>query len=144
MNMSRVALAAVVAWVVDGVYGFAVYGKALEGEFARYPGVFRPMEAVMGNLPLMLAGALVAMFAVAYIYAKGYEGGSGVQEGLRFGILMAVFLVGYVLVGNYVIMNVGRRISAYMAVAGVVEWIVVGITLGVVYKPVAAGKTVHV
>ena len=45
MNMSRVALAAVVAWVVDGVYGFAVYGKALEGEFARYPGVFRPMEA---------------------------------------------------------------------------------------------------
>ena len=61
MNMSRVALAAVVAWVVDGVYGFAVYGKALEGEFARYPGVFRPMEAVMGNLPLMFAGGLVAM-----------------------------------------------------------------------------------
>jgi hypothetical protein len=75
------------------------------------------------------------MFAAAYIFAKGYEGRGGVQEGLRFGILVAVFLIGYVLVGNYVVMNIGRRISAYMAVAGLFEWIVVGITLGLMYRP---------
>jgi hypothetical protein len=144
MKLSRVAIAAFVAWIVDGAYGFAVYGKALESEFARYPSVFRPMEAVTGNLPLMFAGSLIGMFAVAYIFAKGYEGRGGVQEGLRFGILVAVFLVGYVLVGNYAVMNIGRRISAYMAAAGVVEWIIVGMTLGLVYAPGAAGKTVRV
>jgi hypothetical protein len=137
MNMSRLALAAVVAWIVDGVYGFLVYGIALQSEFAKFPGVFRPMEVVNGNLPLMFAGSLIGMFAAAYIFAKGYEGRGGIQEGLRFGVLVAVFLIGYVLVGNYVIMNIGRRISAYMAVAGLVEWIVVGITLGLMYQPAA-------
>jgi hypothetical protein len=143
MNTSRVALAAVAAWIVDAVYGFLVYGLALQSEFARYPSVFRPMEVVNGNLPLMFAGSLIGMFAVAYIFAKGYEGRGGVQEGLRFGILVAVFLVGYVMVGNYAVMNIGRRLAAFMACAGTVEWIVVGITLGLVYAPAAAGKTVH-
>lgn len=137
MNLTRVALAAVVAWIADGVYGYAVYGTAMAGQFAQFPGVFRSMEEVSANLPLMFAGSLIAMFAVACIYAKGYEGGSGAAEGLRFGLLMGVFLVGYVLVGNYATLNIGRRISAYMAVAGMVEWIVVGVSLGLVYKPAA-------
>src|SRR5439155_14906770 len=99
---------------------------------ARYPGVFRPMEAVNGNLPLMFFGTLLAMFAAAYIYAKGYEGGSGVQEGMRFGVLIGLFAVGYIAVGNYAVMNIGRRLSAYMAIAGLVEWIVIGTAMGVV------------
>jgi hypothetical protein len=139
MNYTRLALAAVVAAIVDMVYGFAVYGTALTSEFARYPGVFRPIDEINAKIPFMLVGTLVAMFAVAYIYAKGYEGGSGIQEGLRFGVLIGLFAVGYIAVGNYVVMNVGRRLAASMAVAGFVEWVVVGMALGVVYKP--AGKT---
>ena len=83
--------------------------------------MFRPVDAINASLPLLFAGPLVAMFAAAFIYAKGYEGGAGVAEGLRFGILMAVFLVSYVLIGNYVTMNVGRRLSASMGAAGTVE-----------------------
>ncbi|OLC66367.1 MAG: hypothetical protein AUH79_06165 [Betaproteobacteria bacterium 13_1_40CM_4_64_4] len=139
MNYTRLALAAVVAAIVDMVYGFAVYGTALTSEFGRYPDVFRPMDAITAKIPFMIVGTLVAMFAVAYIYAKGYEGGSGVQEGLRFGALMGLFGVGYIAVGNYVVMNIGRRLAVSMAVAGFVEWVVVGMALGVMYKP--AGKT---
>ena len=36
MNYGRLAIAAVAATVVDGVYGFVVYGHILGGEFARY------------------------------------------------------------------------------------------------------------
>ena len=139
MNYTRLALAAVVATIVDMVYGFAVYGTALTSEFGRYPDVFRPMDAITAKIPFMIVGTLVAMFAVAYIYAKGYEGGSGIQEGLRFGALIGLFAVGYIAVGNYVVMNIGRRLAVSMAVAGFVEWVVVGMALGVMYKP--AGKT---
>jgi uncharacterized protein DUF1761 len=135
MNYTRLALAAVVATIVDMVYGFAVYGIALSSEFGRYPNVFRPMDEINAKIPFMIVGTLVAMFAVAYIYAKGYEGRSGTQEGLRFGALVGVFAVGYIAVGNYVVMNIGRRLAVSMAVAGLVEWIVVGLALGVVYKP---------
>ena len=86
MNLGRLALAAVAATVVDAVYGFVVYGVLLVGEFARYPGVFRSNEVGMAYLPLMFFGIFVAIAALTLIYAKGYEGGSGVTEGFRFGV----------------------------------------------------------
>jgi hypothetical protein len=144
MNMSRVAAAAVVAWVVDGLYGFVVYGKALESEFNRYPGVFRSTEAVMGNMPLMLGGMLIAFFALAYIFAKGHEGGNGVAEGVRFGLVLGLFTFGAISVGNYCVLNVGRKIAVEMAVAGFVEAIIIGVVLGLVYQPAARSKTVQV
>ena len=137
MNWSRLALAAVVAWVVDAVYGYCVYGVALIGELARYPGVFRPMDAVNAQLPLMFAGSLIGFFALAYIFAKGHEGGSGIAEGLRFGFVIAVFEFGLISVGNYAVLNIGRRIAAEMAVAGFAEAILSGVVLGLVYTPVA-------
>ena len=65
-------------WIVDGLYGFLVYGNLLTSEFAAYPDVFRPLEAMNAMMPFLFAGLLLAMFVAAYIYAKGYEGGSGV------------------------------------------------------------------
>ena len=47
MNYGRLVLAAVVATIVDACYGFVVYGMLLTGEFARTPGVYRPMDAQM-------------------------------------------------------------------------------------------------
>lgn len=144
MNVSRVALAAVAAWIVDAVYGFCVYGKALESEFARYGDVFRPMAEVNGNLPLMFAGSLLAFFALAYIFAKGHEGGNGLAEGLRFGFVIAVFEFGAISIGNYAVMKIGRKIAVEMAVAGFVEAIIMGVVMGLVYKPAPLAKTVRV
>ncbi len=143
MNWSRLALAAVAAWIVDSVYGFAVYAKALESEFARFPGVFRPMDVVNGNLPLMFAGSLLAFFALAYIFAKGHEGGNGLAEGLRFGFVLAVFEFGAISIGNYGVMNIGRKIAVETAVAGFVEALISGAVLGLVYQPAALAKTMR-
>jgi len=135
MNMSRLAMAAVAAWIVDSVYGFLVYGQALMGEFGKYPGVYRPMEAVNAQLPLMFAGSLLAFFALAYIFAKGHEGGSGIAEGIRFGFVLAVFELGMFSIGNYAVLNIGRKIAAEAACAGFAEGILTGVVLGLVYKP---------
>jgi len=143
MNVSRVALAAVAAWIVDAVYGFCVYGKALESEFARYPDVFRPTDVMNGNLPLMFAGSLLAFFALAYIFAKGHEGGNGLAEGLRFGFVVAVFEFGAMSIGNYAVLNVGRKIAVEWAVAGFVEALISGVVMGLVYKPALVAKTVR-
>src|SRR5207249_1187720 len=87
MNLGRLVGAAIAATVTDAVYGFLVYGMLLAGEFGRYPSVYRPNDAPPTYLATMFLGILVAMFAVTYIYAKGYEGGSSVAEGARFGLL---------------------------------------------------------
>ena len=135
MNYARIVLAAVAATVVDAVYGFAVYGVLLASEFGRYPGVYRPNDVGMTYLPLMFAGVFIGMIVAAMIYAKGYEGGSGVAEGARFGALLGVFLAAIFVGVNYATLNIGRKISLELAVAGLVEWTLAGIAIGLVYKP---------
>jgi hypothetical protein len=140
MNMPRLALAAVAATLVDGIYGFAVYGNALSNRFAAFPCVFRSAERGAAALPIMFCGILVGMFAVTYIYAKGYEGGSGLKEGLRFGLLIGIFHAGYFIGVDYGILNIGRHLALMMALAGLGEWLVVGSTIGLIYRSVPAVK----
>jgi hypothetical protein len=135
MNYTRIVLAAVAATVVDAVYGFIVYGVLVATEFARYPGVYRSNEVGMTYLPLMFVGIFVGMLAAAIIYAKGYEGGSGVAEGARFGALLGVFIAAVFAGVNYATLNVGRKIAVETAVAGFVEWTQAGNAIGLVYKP---------
>ena len=85
MNYGRLAAAAAAAWIADGLYGFIVYGNLMTSEFALYPGVFRPLEAMNAKMPFLFAGLLLTMFVATFIYAKGYEGGAGFPEGARFG-----------------------------------------------------------
>ena len=135
MNYARLALAAVAATIFDAVYGFLVYGMLLAPEFARYPGVYRSNETGQAFLPLMFGGLLIAIVAVAIIYAKGYEGGSGAAEGARFGFLLGVFVVFAFAAVNYAVLNVGRKIAVMTAAAGFVEWLAIGLVIGLVYRP---------
>ena len=140
MNYARLALAAVAATIFDAVYGFVVYGMLLAPEFGRYPGVYRSNEAGMAFLPLMFAGLFIAIVAVAIIYAKGYEGGSGAAEGVRFGFLLGVFVVFAFVAVNYAVLNVGRKIAAMTAAAGFVEWLAIGLVIGLVYRPAPGSR----
>jgi hypothetical protein len=137
MNYTRIVIAAVVATIVDALYGFLVWGMVLNGEFARYPAVYRP-GGDLSALPLMLTGVLVAMFFASYIYAKGYEGGAGFPEGARFGALLGLFIVGMSL-GNYAVFNIGSQLALSMALAGLVEWTLVGVVIGLVYRAAPSG-----
>jgi hypothetical protein len=74
------------------------------------------------------------MVVAAFIYAKGYEGGAGFPEGARFGALIGLFMAATAL-GNFAILNIGSRLAASLAVAGLVEWTIVGVVIGLVYRP---------
>lgn len=135
MDFKRVTLAAAVAWLVCMAYGIGVQILVMGDEFAKYAAIFRSEAALNANVPLMLAGSLVAMFALATIYAKGYEGGNGVLEGIRFGVLVAVFVFGFASVGLYGSINIGRRIAVLASVTWFIEMVLVGAVIGFLYKP---------
>ncbi len=135
MDFKRVALAAVVAWVVDTIYAMVVWMGMLGGEMARFPMVFRSEADMNAQLPLMIAGGLVGLFALTYVYAKGYEGGSGIAEGLRFGLTLAVFMTGFVSIAIYGTFNIDGRLGMMASVASFVELLVVGTVIGLTYKP---------
>jgi len=145
MNYGRLVGAAIAGTVVDMTYGFLVYGILLASQFAQYPGVYRPAED-MSYMPVLTLGAFIAVLAATYIYAKGYEGGRGVQEGTRFGAVVGVFAVGYAAIVNYAVLNIGRKLAVSMVAAAFFEWLIVGLTIGLIYKPsvTAARRTAGV
>lgn len=135
MDFTRLSLAAVVAWFVCMTYGIAVQMLILGDQFVKYPAIFRSEAAINANVPLMLAGSLLAMFALACIYAKAYQGGHGTLEGIGFGVLVALFTFGFASVGIYGSINVGRRLAVVASVTSFIEMILVGAVIGTLYKP---------
>jgi len=139
MNYIRVLAAAVAATIVDAIYGFIVYGNLLTPQFAAYPGVYRPPSAQGAYMPILFGGIFIAMLAAAFIYAKGYEGGNGAAEGLRFGIVLGLLGTGYSAIVSYAILNIGSRLGASMMWSSLMEWIIAGGVIGLVYKPARTG-----
>jgi hypothetical protein len=137
--MGRVVIAAVVATIVDAVYGFVVYGMLLASRFEALPAVYRQADTAPQYMPFIFVGTLLAMIAASYIYAKGYEGGSAVTEGIRFGVVIGLFAAGYASIVNYATLNIPTDHGLIMAVAAFVEWVLAGIVIGVMYKP-AGGR----
>jgi hypothetical protein len=136
MNFARVALAALGAFVVYfAVGGLAFTVPYMKNEFLKYPAVYRSPEGIRSVMPAGMAAMFVAMVVLAALYAMLYQGGSGLVEGARFGALIAVYSVCSFVIHNYVNLNIGLRLTVQQAVAYSVEWVLVGVTIGLIYKP---------
>jgi hypothetical protein len=88
MNFGRIVVSGIVATVVYFAVGGLVFGKLIAKYYAPYPGVYRSAESVMAYFPIGITSTLLAIVILTAIYAKGYEGGSGLAEGARFGALI--------------------------------------------------------
>jgi hypothetical protein len=138
MNYSRLALAAIGAFVAYFVVGGLLAAvPQLRNEFGRYPAVYRSQQSIKSVMPAGMAAMFLAMLALAAIYAMLYQGGSGVAEGARFGALIGIFAVCAFVVHNYVNLNVGLKLTLEQAAVYLVEWIVSGIAIGLLYRPPA-------
>ena len=93
MNYGRVVLAGLAGAVAYFVCGGVISGQLIAKEHKPYEGVYRSREAIMHYFPMGIAATFIAIIILAAIYAKGYEGGSGALEGLRFGALIGIFIV---------------------------------------------------
>jgi len=139
MNYARVALAAVGATVAYFVAGFAAFGMtSLADEFRKYPAVYRSRQDIMSVMPFGMLAMFVAMLTLAVMYALLYQGGSGAVEGARFGALIGVFAVCAFVIHNYVNLNIGVKLTVQQSIAYLLEWLLVGIAIGLIYRPAAA------
>jgi hypothetical protein len=139
MNYSRLALAALGGTVASFAVGFLVLWlvPALFDEAHKYPAVFRPKEEMMSVMPIALVATFISVLVVAVIFAMTHLGGSGIAVGARLGVLIGVFAVCNVL-HNYVNLNIGLKLAMGQAAAYFVQWTIVGIVIGLIYKPLAA------
>ena len=138
MNFPRIASAAVVAWIVSLGLGFLVNSVLLVGIFAPNAAIMRPEAELTANLPLGFVFLLIGFFAFAYAYARGYEGGNGMMEGIRFGVVVALVVTGFGLIWQYVMFPITGSMAAALIIDSIVEFAIYGAIVGAIYRPVEA------
>src|SRR5215216_233328 len=137
MNYSRLGLAALGGMVASFAFGFLVIWlvPALLEEGHKYPAVFRPKEEMMTVMPIGMVATFIAILVAAVIFAMMHPGGSDAMEGARFGALIGIFVVCAFVLHNYVNLNIGLKLALGQAVAYFVQWTIIGIVIGLIYKP---------
>lgn len=135
MNVTRIALASVAAlvayFIVGGIF-FMI--PAMKVEFTKYPAVFRTGDAVNSVMAIGLSGILLAIVTAAVLFARMHPAGAGMREGITFGVALAAFVVGSFVLHNYMLLNIGSRLSMLQGIAYAAEWIAVGIVISLVYR----------
>jgi hypothetical protein len=139
MNYSSLGLAALGGTVASFAFGFLVFwllpGLIKEGH--KYPAVFRPKEEMMKVMPVGFVATFISILVVAIIFAMNHQGGSGAAQGARFGVLIGIFVVCAFVLHNYVNLNIGLKLALMQAAAYFVQWTIIGIVIGLIYKPLA-------
>ena len=139
MNYSHLALAALGGTVAYFAFGFLMFWLApgLIKEAHKYPAVFRSKDEMTKVMPIGMIATFVAILVAAVIFAMMHPGGAGIAEGARFGVLIGLFVVCGFVLHNYVNLNIGLKLALEQSVAYFIQWITVGIVIGLIYKPIA-------
>jgi hypothetical protein len=139
MNYLSLGLSALGGTVVYFAFGFLMFWlvPGLINESRKYPTVFRDKDKMMAVMPIGMAATLVAILIVAIIFAMIHQGGPGITEGARLGVLIGIFVVCGFVLHNYVNLNIGLKLALEQAVVYFVQWTIVGIVIGLIYKPIA-------
>lgn len=136
MNYARIALAGLGGTVAYFALGFLVLALLpLDNEVRQFQAVYRPPEAMMRVAPVGMASLLVAMIALATLYALAFRDGSIIAQGVRFGLLVGVFTAGSFMLHNYVSLNIGLRLALLQVIAYFIQWVGAGVVIALIYRP---------
>ena len=95
MNYLRIFLASAGAFVAYMVLGGLIFVliPSLKTEFLKFPAVYRDHDCQIGHMPVGMAAIFLSMVVLAVLYSMTYQGGSGLVEGARFGVLISLFVI---------------------------------------------------
>lgn len=135
MNKKRWFWASVVVFVITFALEALFNNVCLKSVYLETAALWRPEADMVKLMPHYWVALLVASFLFTYIYAKGYEAKpSAIGEGLRFGLVVGLFVVLPMATITYATMPVPAKLPFYWFVMGVVEYLIAGAVAGLIYK----------
>lgn len=134
MNVKKWVIASIVVFLVSQILEFIIHFLILGGAYEATSHIWRP-EAEMNQLMwLMWLVGLIWSFLFVYIFAQGREG-KGLMEGIRFGIIIGLFYMIPMSLGNYAAMPIPFSLALSWLIYGILELIILGILVALLYKP---------
>ena len=137
MNVKRLLLAALAVFVSVQVLDFVLNMLFMKSANESLKALWRPD---MGSkLWLMYVFSALVALLFAYIFVKGREG-KGLAEGVRFGLIMWMFISVPMNVAWWVMLPIPHSVLVGWVLFGLAEMLVAGILVAALYKPAAPAK----
>jgi hypothetical protein len=138
VNYSRIALAGLGATIAYFALGFVLLALLpLADEVRRFEAVYRSPESMQRVAPVGMTSLLLAMMALAALYALFLRDRFSLAQGVRFGLLVGIFAAGSFVLHNYVSLNIGLRLALFQAGAHFVQVFGSGVAIALIYRPAA-------
>ena len=138
MNYARVALAGTATWIASLGLGYLINNVWLLRLYQANAWAYRRADDMASLLPIGFAVQLLGCLAFAFAYAKGYERdteASGIAQGVRFGLIVALIVDGFAVVWNYVTEPIAPRLGLLQVLSIVGQFGVYGAIVGLIYHP---------
>ncbi len=139
MNWKRFIVASLVIFVVVQAMEFVINEVLIKSAYESLKNLWRPNMA--SKMWVMYVVGLLVSLLFTYIFIKGREG-KGVAEGVRFGIIMWLFVSIPMDLSMWVLLPIPHMLLFKWILFALVEMLVAGILVAVIYKPLAAAKAV--
>ncbi len=132
-------IAWLVAFVVWMIGSFAVHGAWLGDAYAAMTDIMRPEEEAAKLFWLMLLAHVVMAGAFVWIYQRGIEDKPWIQQGVRFGIAVALvsWIPAYTI--YYVVQQTPGILAVQQSIGETVVIVVVGLATAFMSRGPAAG-----
>jgi hypothetical protein len=134
MNWKRLIVAALAVFVSVQVLEFALSTIFMKSANEEVASLWRP--DMRSKIWLMYVLSVLVALIFTYVFVKGREG-KGLLEGVRFGLLMWLFITVPMNGAWWVMLPIPLAIVVRWILIGLVEMLVAGILAAVIYRPAA-------
>jgi uncharacterized PurR-regulated membrane protein YhhQ (DUF165 family) len=138
MNWKRFWMAGLVTYVVVQALDLVTNAVFMKSANESLKGLWRPN--MMSRMWVMYVVGAVVTLLFTYIFVKGREG-KGIAEGVRYGIIIWLFVSAPMNVSMWVLLPIPHIIVLRWMLIGLLEMLIAGILVAVVYKPLAPAKS---
>ena len=135
MNVKRFIAASLAVYVVSLALGYLVHGVILRPTYDTLKNVWRP--DMPSKMWIEWLDGFVVSFLFTYIFTRGYQG-RGIMEGLRFGLVIGLFVSIPMAYGTYMIIPIPYYLALEWFLYGTAQVILLGGVAAALYKPLAA------
>lgn len=127
MSLKKLIVAMVVCYIVLMGTNYLIHSIWLMKDYAAVEGTWRPMDEMMSKIWVMWIGQAFFAALFCYVYVRGVEAKPWAAQGVRFGILMTLFVVIPSSLGEYTIYNVPHMLAEKWMIAGCIQMIILGL-----------------
>jgi hypothetical protein len=111
----------------------------LKDLYAETPNLWRSQSEMAGLFRWIVIGQALVVFSFVMIYASGFAGRE-LLTGIRLGVLLEIAAI-EMRPGFYAVQPIPGKLILYGSIGALIELVIVGATVGAIYKPAFAGPS---